>query len=151
VERVASTLAALGIAEPRIRQFPDSTATAAEAAAAIGTSVGSIVKSLVFMAGDQPILVLASGAHRVDTARLAVLVGSPVTRATAEQVRKATGFAIGGVPPVGHVAPLATYVDADLLQYDEVWASAGTPHSVFPIEPATLIGITNGHLADIHD
>lgn len=151
MERVAATLAALGIVEPRIRDFPESTATAAEAAAAIGTTVERIVKSLVFMAGDTPVLVLASGANRVDTARLQELVGAPVKRANAEQVRQATGFVIGGVPPVGHAAPLRTFIDADLLRYDEVWASAGTPHSVFPIDPPTLIGITSGKLADLHD
>jgi len=151
MERVVATLAALGITEPRIRKFPDSTATAAEAAAAIGTSVERIVKSLVFMAGDQPILVLVSGSNRVDTVLLQALVGAPVKRANADQVRAVTGFPIGGVPPVGHAIPLATYLDGDLLQYDEVWASAGTPHSVFPIAPETLLSITRARIADVHD
>ncbi len=151
MERVTAALAELGFGRPRIRQFPNSTATAAEAAAAIGTSVDRIVKSLVFMAGDRPILVLVSGSNRVDTNRLAALVGAPIKRASADQVRAATGFPIGGVPPVGHASTLTTYIDADLLRYDEVWASAGSPHSVFPIDPPTLIGITKGHLVDIHD
>jgi prolyl-tRNA editing enzyme YbaK/EbsC (Cys-tRNA(Pro) deacylase) len=151
VERVAAALAELGIAEPRIRQFPESTATAVDAATAIGTTVERIVKSLLFMAGDKPILVLASGANRVDTTRLADLVGAPIKRANADQVRQATGFPIGGVPPIGHASPLTTYVDADLLQYDEVWASAGTPHTVFPIDPATLIGITRARVADVRE
>jgi prolyl-tRNA editing enzyme YbaK/EbsC (Cys-tRNA(Pro) deacylase) len=149
VERVAAALAALGITDPRIRYFPNSTATAAEAAAAIGTSVGRIVKSLVFMAGDEPILVLASGANRVDTARLETVTGKPIRRANADEVRTATGFPIGGVPPLGHASAFATYVDADLLQYDEVWASAGTPHSVFAIPPEALLSITSGKLVDV--
>jgi prolyl-tRNA editing enzyme YbaK/EbsC (Cys-tRNA(Pro) deacylase) len=151
MERVVATLAALGIAQPRIRQFPNSTATAADAAVALGTSVERIVKSLVFMAGDEPILVLTSGANRVDTARLQALTGQPVRRATASEVRAATGYPIGGVPPVGHATVLATYLDGDLLQYDEVWASAGTPHSVFPIAPETLLSITRARIADVHD
>jgi len=151
MERVAATLLALGINQPRIKNFPDSTATAAEAAKAIGTTVERIVKSLVFMADDQPILVLVSGSNRVDTDRLAKLTNAKITRANADQVRAATGFPIGGVPPISHTTQLTTYVDADLLQYDEVWASAGTPHSVFPIKPETLLEITHGHLADVHD
>jgi prolyl-tRNA editing enzyme YbaK/EbsC (Cys-tRNA(Pro) deacylase) len=149
VERVRASLIALGVEAPEIREFAASTATAVDAAAAIGTSVGRIVKSLVFMAGEMPILVLASGPNRVDTERLGVLLGTRVRRADADQVRQATGFAIGGVPPVGHTTRLATYVDRDLLQYDEVWAAAGTPTSVFPIDPPTLVRITAGQVAEI--
>ena len=149
MERVAAVLAELGIANASIREFPESTATAADAAAAIGTQVERIVKSLVFMAGDAPILVLVSGSNRVDTSRLEQLTGNKVRRANADEVRAATGFPIGGVPPVGHTTAMPTYVDADLLNYDEVWASAGSPKSVFAIDPATLIGITRGKLADI--
>ena len=144
-----ASLIALGIADPPIKTFDDSTATAEQAAAAIGTTVGSIVKSLVFMAGESPILVLVSGANRADTAKLESLLGSKVKRATADQVRSATGFAIGGVPPLGHAQPLPTYIDRHLLQHDEVWAAAGTPTSVFPINPTTLVSITAGHVADI--
>ncbi len=149
MDRVRASLIALGIADPQIMTFDDSTATAEQAAAAIRTSVGSIVKSLVFMAGERPILVLVSGANRADTTKLESLLGSKVKRASADQVRAATGFAIGGVPPLGHARPLLTYIDQHLLQHDEVWAAAGTPTSVFPISPKTLVNITSGHVADI--
>src|SRR3984893_10732575 len=121
--RGAAALAAHGLEHLPVREFAASTATASDAAAAIGTSVGRIVKSLVFMAGEQPILVLASGPNRVDVEEVARMVGQPISRARAEQVRSATGFALGGVPPVGHLQPLATYIDQDLLGYDEVWAA----------------------------
>jgi prolyl-tRNA editing enzyme YbaK/EbsC (Cys-tRNA(Pro) deacylase) len=148
-ERVRASLRARGLAEVRIRQFADSTATAADAAAAIGTSVERIVKSLVFVAGEQPLLVLASGVNRVDLVKLAGLVGQPVRRATADEVRQATGFAIGGVPPVGHAQALRAYVDRDLLAYDEVWAAAGTPNSVFSVAPRTLVELAEGEVADV--
>jgi prolyl-tRNA editing enzyme YbaK/EbsC (Cys-tRNA(Pro) deacylase) len=149
MERVAAALAAVGITEPLIREFPESTATAQEAATAIGTSVERIVKSLVFLAGEQPILVLTSGSNRVNTAALQALTGAPIKRANADQVRTATGFPIGGVPPVGHATRMPTYFDQDLLNYPEVWASAGTPHSVFAIDPATLQRITNSRVAEL--
>jgi prolyl-tRNA editing enzyme YbaK/EbsC (Cys-tRNA(Pro) deacylase) len=148
-ERVRAALAARGLAEIRIREFTESTATAADAAAALETSVGRIVKSLVFMVADEPVLVLASGPNRVDVSKLACLAGHAVTRANAEQVRKLTGFAIGGVPPIGHTQRLRAFVDRDLLQYDVVWAAAGTPKSVFPIEPRELVRITDGQVADL--
>jgi prolyl-tRNA editing enzyme YbaK/EbsC (Cys-tRNA(Pro) deacylase) len=149
VERVRACLIELGISEPRIAVFPERTATAEQAAAAIGTSVERIVKSLVFMAGAAPVLALVSGANRADVSRLAELTGAPITRATPDQVRDATGFAIGGVPPIAHPSPLKTILDRALLQYDEVWASAGTPTSVFALTPATLVSITNAEVADI--
>jgi prolyl-tRNA editing enzyme YbaK/EbsC (Cys-tRNA(Pro) deacylase) len=148
-ERFRALLAAQGLDEARILEFPDSTATAAGAAAAIGTTVGRIVKSLVFLAGEAPVLVLASGPNRVDLRKLAALAGSPISRANADQVRQATGFAIGGVPPFGFPRPLPTYLDRDLLQYDEVWAAAGTPNSVFPIRPDELLRITRADVADV--
>ncbi len=132
-----------------MREFDQRTATAADAATAIGTSVGRIVKSLVFMAGEQPILVLASGPNRVDVDKVGRIVGRRITRANADQVREVTGFAIGGVPPVGHPRALATYVDQDLLQYDKVWAAAGTPNAVFCIEPRDLVRITGGVVDDV--
>jgi len=148
-DRVAAALATYGLEHLPVREFDESTATAVAAAEAIGTTVGRIVKSLVFLAGEQPILVLASGPNRVDVDKIAHVVGQPVTRARADLVRQATGFAIGGVPPVGHVQPLATYVDQDLLQYDEVWAAAGTPNAVFCIHPRDLVRITDGVVLDV--
>jgi prolyl-tRNA editing enzyme YbaK/EbsC (Cys-tRNA(Pro) deacylase) len=149
VERFLASLAALGLADPPVKQFSASTATAADAAAAIGTSLGQIVKSLVFVADTQPIMVLVSGSNRVDTRRLGALVGAAIERADANLVRTVTGFPIGGVPPVGHRTRLDTYVDRDLLQYPEVWAAAGTPTSVFSIAPQTLVTLTNGQVADL--
>ena len=116
--------------------LPDSARTAPEAAAAVGSEVGAIVKSLVFRCGDEAVLALVSGANRADEARLEEEFGAPVARADADFVRAATGFSIGGVPPLGHPAPLRTLVDEDLLGYEVVWAAAGTPHAVFPIAPA---------------
>ncbi len=133
-----------------VSTFPQGTRTAADAAAAIGCDVGQIVKSLVFrLAGGAPLLVVASGSNRVDEAKLEALAGEPVGKADAAFVREATGFAIGGVPPAGHVAPIATIVDEDLLAYDEIWAAAGTPRAVFPLTPAELVAITSGRVADV--
>ena len=149
MERVRASLAEHGLDHLTVREFAASTATASDAAAAIGTTVGRIVKSLVFMAGEQPVLVLASGPNRVDVVKVGQLVGTPIKRANADQVRALTGFAIGGVPPVGHVQTLTTFVDRDLLQYDEVWAAAGTPNAVFAIAPTELVRIANGRVEDV--
>jgi prolyl-tRNA editing enzyme YbaK/EbsC (Cys-tRNA(Pro) deacylase) len=149
VSRVTAALAAHGLENLPMREFDERTATAADAAAAIGTTVGRIVKSLVFLAGERPILVLASGPNRVDVDKVGRLVGQPITRANADRVRQVTGFSIGGVPPVGHVQPLTTYVDQDLLQYDAVWAAAGTPNAVFCIPPSDLVRITAGKVDDV--
>jgi prolyl-tRNA editing enzyme YbaK/EbsC (Cys-tRNA(Pro) deacylase) len=148
-DRVRAALAASGVQDAKLKEFAESTATAVGAAAAIGTTVGRIVKSLVFKAGDRPILVLASGPNRVDVHKVAALVGKSITRANADQVRELTGFAVGGVPPIGHAQPLTTYIDRDLLAYDEVWAAAGTPNSVFSIGPHDLVRITGGSVADV--
>ena len=148
VQRVADALAQLGI-QAEITEFSESTRTAEEAAAAVNGVVGQIVKSLVFMAGEQPILAMVSGANRVDTDKLAEVAGGPISRANADIVRAATGFSIGGVPPVAHMTPLATYLDRDLLQYDRVWAAAGTPNAVFPIAPEDLQRITRATVADL--
>jgi prolyl-tRNA editing enzyme YbaK/EbsC (Cys-tRNA(Pro) deacylase) len=146
---VRVALVACGLPDPSIKEFDASTATAQHAAEAIGTSVERIVKSLVFMASAQPILVLASGPNRVDTHKVAQLVGQAITRANADQVRAFTGFAIGGVPPLGHATPLQTLIDRDLLQFDEVWAAAGTPNAVFPIDPRRLVEVTGGRVEDV--
>jgi prolyl-tRNA editing enzyme YbaK/EbsC (Cys-tRNA(Pro) deacylase) len=148
-DRVRAALAAFGLGEVPIKAFSESTATAVEAAAAIGTSVERIVKSLVFAAGEQPVLVLASGPNRVDVTRVGQLVGAPLRRASADQVRAWTGFAIGGVPPVGHTPPLLTFLDEDLMQYDQVWAAAGTPNAVFAIAPAELARITQAMVVEV--
>ena len=148
VERVRAALAAAGV-DTEVVEFAESTRTAAEAAAAIGTTVERIVKSLVFLAGDEPILVLASGINRVDTRKLAEATGRPVKRADADQARAATGYVIGGTPPIGHPAPLPTYIDADLLAYDLVWAAAGTPNAVFSITPDDLLRVTGGQVLDL--
>ena len=149
-DRVRAALSAAGVAT-RIEEFPSSTRTAQEAADAVGTSVGQIVKSLVFLAGGQPVLALVSGANRLDPARLADLTGLPIGKADADAVRQATGYAIGGVPPTGFPAPIPTFIDRDLLQYDVVWAAAGTPRHVFPIAPETLVRITSGRVAELAD
>jgi len=148
VRRVADALVAAGI-EANILELAESTRTAEEAAAAIGTSVPRIVKSLVFMADDDPLLALVSGSNRLDTTRLGKVLGKTIGRADAARVREATGFAIGGVPPVGHSAPLAVVIDRDLLAFDVVWAAAGTPHAVFSIAPVDLVRVTGGEVVDL--
>ena len=150
VERVREALTQVGLV-PRIVELSQSTRTASEAAAAIGTSVPRIVKSLVFLADGEPIVVLASGANRVDTTRLAGELEKRVERADAERVRSATGFSIGGVAPLGYPSPLDVVLDRDLLQYDEVWAAAGTPNAVFPIQPSELVRVTGARVLDIKE
>jgi prolyl-tRNA editing enzyme YbaK/EbsC (Cys-tRNA(Pro) deacylase) len=150
-DRVREALRAFGI-EVTVQEFPEGTRTAAQAAAAVRTSVGQIVKSLVFVADGRPLLVLASGANRVDLVKLAQAAGvHAVQRADADTVRRATGFAIGGVPPVGHEKPLSVVIDRDLLTYDLVFAAAGTPHAVFAIAPRRLAEITEATEADIRE
>lgn len=131
--------------EARVRELDASTRTAAEAAAALGCEAGAIANSLVFMAGDEPVLILASGAHRVDLRHVASAAGLPsLRRATPQEVRAATGQPIGGVAPVGHSTRLRTLVDVALETYPEVWAAAGTPHAVFASTFARLVAITGG-------
>lgn len=148
VERVQAALQEHGV-RTDILEFAQGTRTAQEAADAVGTQVGQIVKSLVFLAGDEPVLVLVSGVHLADTEKLGRLFGTKVKRADADTVREATGFAIGGVAPVGHIRPLRTLIDENLLQYDVVYAAAGTPFSVFPIAPSELVRVTGGRVADV--
>lgn len=135
----------------RVVELPDSTRTAVEAANAIGCVVAQIVKSLIFRGkqSDTGILVVASGINRVDEKRLRELAGETIEKANADFVRQRTGFAIGGVPPLGHSEPLKTFIDEDLLQYDEIWAAAGTPHAVFQLTPKDLQAMTGGQVVSI--
>ncbi|MHB1612792.1 MAG: YbaK/EbsC family protein [Actinomycetes bacterium] len=149
VQRVRATLSTLG-AGGEVRVLTDSARTAVQAAEALGVAVGQIVKSLVFSTDARPLLVLAAGDHQVDVALLGSLVGTAqVARADAEFVRTHTGFAIGGVAPVGHPHPLRTLVDTDLAAYPVVWAAAGHPHAVFPTTYAELLRLTGGTPADV--
>jgi prolyl-tRNA editing enzyme YbaK/EbsC (Cys-tRNA(Pro) deacylase) len=157
VDLVVAALAAGG-ADParvaRLRVLPDAVTTAAAAAAALGVEVGQIANSLVFelVTGgtSEPLLVLTSGAHRVDTGKVAALLGADrLRRASPELVRAATGQVIGGVAPVGHPAPIRTLVDRALAGYDEVWAAGGIAHAVFPSTFAELVAVTGGEPADV--
>ena len=136
--------------EVEAREFPEGTRTAADAAAAIGCDVAQIVKSLVFVADEQPVLVLTSGANRVDTGRVAAHLGAAeVRKASADEVRSATGYGIGATPPLGHETPLPVLLDDDLLAHDEVWAAAGTAQHVFPIAPARLREVADAQVTTI--
>ena len=148
--RVQEAVAARGFTF-QVVEFPASTRTAADAAAAIGCEVAQIAKSLVFRtkAEQRPILVIASGVNRVNEKRLRDLVGETIEKADADFVRERTGFAIGGVPPVGHRDDLAIYIDADLLTLGTIWAAAGTPNAVFLLPAADLPTLTGGQVADI--
>jgi prolyl-tRNA editing enzyme YbaK/EbsC (Cys-tRNA(Pro) deacylase) len=134
--------------------YPDGTRTAEDAARAIGCDVAQIVKSLVFdlVHGDEvrPVMALVSGANRLDEAKLVAAAGADGTRrADADRVRAVTGFPIGGVPPFGHPAPVRTFVDEDLLRYEEVWAAGGTPQVVFGLSPAALVDAIGGTVTDL--
>ena len=143
-QRVVDAAAQQGL-DVEVREFPEGTRTAVDAAAAVGVEVGQIVKSLAFDVDGETVLALVSGSNRLDESELARVVGgSRVRRANPEAVRAATGFAIGGVPPFGHTTPLRTFVDGDLLHYDQVWAAAGTPRHVFSIDPQDLVRISQG-------
>jgi prolyl-tRNA editing enzyme YbaK/EbsC (Cys-tRNA(Pro) deacylase) len=151
IDRFTEAARAAGLT-PDVRRFPERTKTAQDAATAIGVQVGQIVKSLIFMGedprGDRPVLALTSGANRVDEAVLAGLVGvERLRRATPEEARTATGFAVGGTPPFGHPGPLGAFCDEDLLGYDEIWAAAGTPDAVFALTPAELLRVSGAEVA----
>lgn len=147
-QRVQTALRQCG-SSAEVIQVPDSTRTAVEAAAALGTTVAQIVKSLVFVADNQPLLVLTSGSERVSTEKVRAIVGAKVTRPDADAVRRLTGYAIGGIPPLAHDTPMRVLMDPHLLDYDIVWAAAGTPHAVFGIAPQELRRITGAELADV--
>ncbi len=145
----AAVLADLGV-PGEVRELPEPAPTAAAAAAQLGCEVGAIANSLIFSADGAPLLVMTSGAHRVDTALVAELTGvSAVSRADARSVRTWTGQAIGGVAPVGHPSPIRTLVDTWLEKYDVIWAAGGHPHAVFPTSYAELLRITGGTPADV--
>lgn len=129
-----------------ITTMDHSTHTAAEAAAAVGCKVGAIVKSLVFLADGEPILVLVSGPNRVDTDSVGRQLGVEITKADASRVKAATGYSIGGVPPFGHPTPVRTIVDADLLGLSELWAAAGSAVAVFPVAPNRLVELSGGEV-----
>ena len=149
--RFAAVLRNLGVSG-EVRELPESAPTAAAAAAQLGCAVGAIANSLVFSADGAPLLVMTSGAHRVDTDRVAQLIGaSAVRRADARSVRAWTGQPIGGVGPVGHPARIRTVVDTWLEKYDVIWAAAGHPHTVFPTSFAELVRITDGAPAEVGD
>ena len=144
--RVQEVLTAAGL-EARVVELPQSTRTAADAAKAIGCQVGQIAKSLVFRASESgsAVLVIASGTNRVNEATIAAEIGEPIGKADADFVRARSGYAIGGVPPVGHATPMRTFIDEDLLRFDRIWAAAGTPNAVFELSPAAeLQRITGG-------
>jgi prolyl-tRNA editing enzyme YbaK/EbsC (Cys-tRNA(Pro) deacylase) len=137
--------------EFEVLEFDVSTRTAADAAAAIACTVAQIAKSMIFRitTDGRSVLVITSGSNRVDPAKVAALVGAPVTRADADFVLEKTGFAIGGVPPVGHTCKPLTLIDADLLEFSEIWAAAGTPNAVFRLAPADLIRLTGGRVETV--
>jgi prolyl-tRNA editing enzyme YbaK/EbsC (Cys-tRNA(Pro) deacylase) len=150
VERVRAALLAAGHPDT-IQVFPDGTRSAAEAAAAVGCAVAQIAKSIVFRAGARAVLVIASGANRVDMGKVGGAIGQGVKRADGAWVRDVTGFAIGGVSPLGHLAPPILLLDRDLLALDLVWAAAGSPQHVFRTSPAELLRITGATVAEVRE
>jgi Cys-tRNA(Pro) deacylase len=148
VEKVRSAIRRLGIERDVIELAVDAR-TSQQAADALGVGLGQIAKSLVFTVNKSPLLVIASGANRVDEKKLEKLAGGKVRRADPETVKQATGYTIGGVPPVGHASPLPVYIDPDLLQYELIYGAAGSPECVFPLTPAELVRGTAGRVADV--
>jgi len=132
-----------------VKEFPEGTRTAVDAARAVGCELGQIVKSLVFVAGGKPVVALMSGSNRLDEHKLAAVAGKPVAKADAETARGATGYSIGGVPPFGHVTEVPVFMDRDLMRFPVVWAAAGRPDSVFEISPARLRELSNAEVVDL--
>lgn len=149
-ERVQAAIAGHGL-ERRVIELPVHARTSQQAADALGVAIGQIVKSLVFTADGRPILVAASGANRVDERRLGELVGGRIRRADPETVKQATGYTIGGVPPLGLPGDLPVYVDRDLLRHELVYAAGGLPECVFPITPEELVRATGGSVVDVKE
>jgi prolyl-tRNA editing enzyme YbaK/EbsC (Cys-tRNA(Pro) deacylase) len=150
VERVRAALAAAGHADT-VQAFPEGTRSAAEAAAAVGCDVAQIAKSIVLKGGERAVLVIASGANRVDMAKVTAAIGFHVKRAEGGWVRDVTGFAIGGVAPLGHLSPPVVLVDEDLFALDRVWAAAGSPMHVFATTPAELLRLSGGRRANVKE
>ena len=150
VERVRDALKAAGLPNI-IRQFPEGTRTAVDAARAVGCDVAQIVKSMVFRQGDEPVLILCSGANRVDIEKASAIIGGKLSPADGAWVRKTTGFAIGGVPPIGHEHGIAVLIDEDLMALSPIWAAAGSPRDVFSIEPTVLRELTGGRVVDVKE
>ena len=147
VARVVAAAAKAGLTI-QVERFPEGTRTAADAARAVGCDVAQIVKSLVFMADGEPVLALLSGADRLDPELLATALGAKVVRrADGDEARTATGFAIGGVPPIGHHRPLTVLMDGHLLAHDVVWAAAGLPDAVFKVSPRALLAAAGARVA----
>jgi len=149
-EKVQNSLREAGY-NYQVIELPQTTRSAQEAAQAVGCQVGQIVKSLIFRTkeSNRPILIAASGANRVNEVRISSLLGEPIEKADAEFVKEKTGFAIGGVPPLGHKVRLEAFVDEDLLKYDVVWAAAGTSYAVFALSPSDLVKMTGGKVISI--
>ncbi len=149
-QRVQDALRERGL-QLKVVELPSSTRTSAEAAAAVGCDVAQIAKSLIFRTchTDRPVLVIASGANRVNEKRISELMGEDICKANADYVRQHTGFAIGGVPPVGHLEQIPTFIDEDLLRFDEIWAAAGTPHALFRLSPDDLLRATSGKVISV--
>jgi len=149
VERFVAAAQQLGL-QPEVEVFPKDTRTAVQAAEALGCELGQIVKSLIFKADDELVLVLTSGSNRVDEKKAAALFGvAKLGKANADDARAATGFAIGGVPPFGHPAPLRAVVDEDLTRFEQIWAAAGAPDAVFALTPAELVEHSRAIVADV--
>ena len=149
-QKVQESLRGLGM-NCQVVELPGSTRTAADAASAVGCRVEQIAKSIIFQGktSGKPVMVIASGSNRVNEKRLRDLISEPVKKADADFVRLHTGFAIGGVPPVGHANPIDIFIDQELMDYAEIWAAAGTPHAVFKLTPQELVAITKGKTVDI--
>jgi prolyl-tRNA editing enzyme YbaK/EbsC (Cys-tRNA(Pro) deacylase) len=150
VQKVQDAIKGLGFSI-QVVELEATTRTSEDAAQAVGCKVEQIAKSLVFRGkhSQKPILVIASGSNRVNEKRMAELISEPLGRADADFVRQHTGFAIGGVPPVGHLEKLDIFIDEDLMQYREIWAAAGSPHAVFKLTPSDLIKMTGGRVTSI--
>ena len=149
-QKVQNALRDLGFSN-QVVEHQATTRTSAEAAQAVGCEVGQIAKSLVFQGKQthRPLLVIASGSNRVNEKKIAAFISEPLGKADADYVRTHTGFVIGGVPPIGHLEKLEIFIDEDLLHYDEIWAAAGNPNSVFRLSPSELVQMTRGRVVSI--